>query len=93
MKRRLKAITVAAGLSLLLLLSGCLGPSHATGRLYQFNAEFENKWAQEGMFLLLIPGYILFSAGDQLIFNSIYWWTGDNPIDPPKGKAEGKEIM
>jgi hypothetical protein len=67
-----------------LLCTSCLGAGHATGRLYQYNQGFENKWAQEGMFLLMLPGYILTSAGDNLIFNSIQWWTGENPIDPPE---------
>lgn len=93
MKRRLRGTARAAGLCLALLCTGCLGPSHATGRLYQFNAEFENKWAQEGMFVLLIPAYILFSMGDQLIFNPIYWWSGNNPISPPGKKGQGKEIL
>lgn len=67
-----------------LLCTGCLGAGHATGRLYQFNQSFENKWAQEGMFVLMLPGYVLTSVGDNFIFNSIQWWTGENPVDPPK---------
>jgi hypothetical protein len=68
-----------------LLCTACLGAGHATGHLYKFNREFENKWAREGIFLLLIPGYVLTSIGDNFIFNSIHWWTGENPIDPPRG--------
>ena len=93
MRKRLRMMASVAGLSLFLLTAGCLGPSHATGHLYKFNSEFENEWAQEGMFLLLLPVYVLFSAGDQLIFNPIYWWSGNNPISPPGKKGQGKEIL
>ena len=73
------------GLCALFLCSGCLGQNHATGHLFKWNFEFENKWAQEGMFLLLLPAYGMCSFGDNIIFNSIYWWSGSNPIDPPRG--------
>jgi hypothetical protein len=26
---------------------------------------------------------LIFSIGDNFIFNSIFWWTGNNPINPP----------
>jgi hypothetical protein len=72
---------------LLLLCTSCLGPGHATGRLYNFNRDFESKWAQEGMFIVLLPGYVVFSLGDHLVFNSVQWWTGENPIDPPDERS------
>lgn len=64
-------------------LSGCLGPNHAGGHLAQWNNSFENKWAKEGIFLLVLPGYALFGMGDVLIFNSWQWWSGQNPISRP----------
>lgn len=82
-----RVIGAAALLGLLLLCTSCLGPGHATARLYRFNQSFENKYAQEGMFLVMLPGYIVFSLGDNFIFNPIQWWTGENPIDPPKQPA------
>ena len=77
----------AGGLCALLLCTSCLGPGHATGRLYKYNRGFESKWSQQGMFLLMFPGYVVFSAGDQLIFNPIQWCSGENPIDPPEGSG------
>ena len=79
----IRAIARLGCLCVLLLCASCLGPGHATGRLYKFNRSFENKWAQEGMFIVILPGYVLFSAGDNFVFNSVQWWTGENPIDPP----------
>ncbi len=75
------------GLFAVLVCTSCLGPGHATGRLYKFNRGFEHKWAQQGMFIVLLPGYVVFSIGDNLVFNSVQWWTGENPIDPPAGSG------
>jgi hypothetical protein len=80
-----KAWLILAATSALLCTS-CLGPGHATGRLYKFNrTAVENKWAQEGLFIVFLPAYVVTSFGDNIIFNSIQWWTGENPIDPPEG--------
>ncbi len=86
-QRSVGRAVLAVGLCALLLGVGCLGPSHATGRVFQYNMSFESKWSQEGMFILMLPAYVLFSFGDKIVFNSIYWWTGNNPIDPPGGSG------
>jgi hypothetical protein len=41
------------------------------------------------MFLILawLPVYGLATLGDAVVFNSIEFWTGDNPVDPPSGAA------
>lgn len=67
----------------LLLCTACLGPNHATGRLARWNSDFENRWARQGVFMVSFPVYLIFSIGDNFIFNSIFWWTGNNPINPP----------
>jgi len=54
------------------------------GRLARFNTDIENRWARQGTFMLFLPGYLVFSLGDNLVFNPIFWWTGNNPVDPPK---------
>ena len=33
------------------------------------------------------PGYIVVSMLDNFVFNSIQWWTGDNPVDPPEASG------
>ncbi len=70
-------------IAVLFCLSGCLGPNHATGHLGQWNNELDGKWGNEVAFVLLLPVYVVFSLGDVLIFNSIQWWSGDNPISAP----------
>ena len=80
-KPRKGLLTLA--LAVLFCFAGCLGPNHAVGHLYQWNDSFENKWAKEGIFIVTFPGYLLFAVGDALIFNSIQWWSGENPISRP----------
>lgn len=73
-------------LTLTVLCQGCYGPFNAVRSLHHWNGTVsENAWAQEGVFLVcnIIPVYGLWAFGDSLIFNSIEFWGGTNPIDPP----------
>lgn len=77
---------LAAALAVGVLTTSCYGPFNATRRLHAWNGDVSHeKWVQEGVFLLLniVPVYGLWMLGDVLIFNSIEFWTGDNPVDPP----------
>ena len=71
---------------LAVMLSGCFGSMNATSRLKTWNREIENRWAGEGMYILLrIPYtgvYGLFSLTDLLILNSIEFWSGKHPVAP-----------
>ena len=82
MRKSLKLATLAGLLFLASLSTACYGPFHAVRNLHKWNGEVsENKWVVEIVFL--IPGciaYPLFAAGDSLIFNSLQFWTGENPI-------------
>jgi len=76
-----------------LLVSGCYGPFNLTRKLHQWNGEVsENKWAVEIVFLALVwaPVYGLAGLGDGLIFNTIEFWGGENPItmeEEPKTRS------
>jgi hypothetical protein len=75
------------------LMSGCYGPFNLTQRLYDWNGGFSNEWAREGVFILALFPYGVCMLGDALIFNSIEFWGGDNPIDPPMAmEAVGNEL-
>jgi hypothetical protein len=90
-----KSVGAAArslALCAVLLCTACLGPNHAQGRLAKWNSEFENKWARQGVFMVIFPGYLIFSLADNFIFNSLFWWTGDNPIDPPQDHSGPSDI-
>jgi hypothetical protein len=80
--------TVIAALLVVMasLTSACVGPMNATSRLKTWNREIENRWAGEGVYVLLrLPWggvYGLFFLSDVLVFNAIEFWGGDNPVDP-----------
>ena len=64
--------------------TGCFGSFALTHKVYDFNKDVdENKWMQELVFLafIILPVYGLASWGDAIIFNTIEFWTGDNPLD------------
>lgn len=67
------------------LAAGCYGPFNLTRRLHHWNGQVGQRWAQEGVFILLayFPVYGICTLGDALIFNSIEFWGGQNPISPP----------
>ena len=79
---------IVAVLCLTTLGTACYGPFNLTRRLHEFNHEVDDEpWIQEGIFLIMayIPVYALCMIGDALIFNSIEFWGGENPISPPDG--------
>jgi hypothetical protein len=84
----MKKTFLAGLLGLTLLGSSCLGPNNAFNGLHHWNRNLdESKWINELVFvgLTVIPVYSLCYLGDILIFNSIEFWGGENPIEPAKG--------
>ncbi|HVS17397.1 MAG TPA: DUF3332 family protein [Planctomycetota bacterium] len=82
MKKKL----VAGLLGLSLLTTSCLGPNNAFDGLHHWNRNFnESKWVNEAVFLglTIIPVYAFTYLADIVIFNSIEFWGGENPISPP----------
>jgi hypothetical protein len=84
-----KSLTLT--LALCLGLSGCYGPFRLTKSIHKWNGTVGTKWVQEGFFLLMVifPVYEFASLGDAIIFNSIEFWGGKNPI----GKADIKTMQ
>ena len=78
MKKSLLAL-----LTLSILLTGCTGPFVLTGNLKKWQTSFDDQWVDEVAFLgcVILPVYGLAMLGDALIFNSVEFWTGDNPMD------------
>ncbi|GJM45509.1 MAG: membrane protein [Gemmatimonadota bacterium] len=69
----------------ILVAPGCYGPFKLTKGLHEWNEDVGDgeKWVSELVFLglIILPVYGLATLGDAIIFNSIEFWTGDNPID------------
>ncbi len=76
--------------------SACFGSFAATRKLHSFNKGVSgNKFVQELVFLALviIPAYGLFTLGDALIFNTIEFWGGSNPIADAETPRERKVML
>lgn len=74
---------VAVITSSLLLTSGCMGSFSLTKKIYGWNEKATGeRWVNEIIFLvgLIVPVYSLSLLADGIIFNSIQWWTGSNPV-------------
>ena len=83
MKSRLSILVI----SMVLILSmgtGCIGNFGLSGKVRQFNLETsQDRWGREIVFVVLyvIPIYPFAGLLDILVFNSIEFWTGTNPIN------------
>ncbi len=73
---------VAAVVALAVLVSGCTGSFVLTKQVYDFHRS-QPKWQDELLFLAaaILPVYGLAMAGDAIIFNTIEFWSGENPLD------------
>lgn len=77
MKKVMASVLVAA-----FLATGCTGSFNLTRKVYNFHRSQTDKWADELCFLIvtLIPIYSLATFADAIVFNSIEFWTGNNPV-------------
>jgi hypothetical protein len=72
--------------------TGCTGSFNLTRKVYNFHRSQADKWSDELCFLLvvLIPVYSIATFADAIVFNSIEFWTGKNPVDmsyvPPSSR-------
>jgi hypothetical protein len=63
-------------------LSGCVGSNAVTGHLMVFNVKaVDNRYARGGLNMLMAPAYALTVAADAIVFNSVEFWSGKNPIN------------
>jgi len=83
-------------MALAVTVSGCYGPFNLTRKFYQWQDEagtsvsgksVDKKWGQEGVFLITGIAYAVTFLGDLVIFNSIEFWGGKNPITAKNVKS------
>ncbi|MDE2028817.1 MAG: DUF3332 family protein, partial [Candidatus Omnitrophica bacterium] len=74
---------VASMLVVAFFATGCTGSFSLTHKLYSWHRSQSDKWSDELCFLLvsITPVYSLAIFADAIIFNSIEFWTGKNPVD------------
>lgn len=94
MKKTISVILIAA-----FFTTGCTGSFNLTRKVYNFHRSQADKWSDELCFLIvaLLPVYGFATLADAIVFNSIEFWTGKNPVDmssnPPSSRIvqNGKE--
>lgn len=73
-------------IALLVLLcfvtTGCTGSFNLTKKVYNMHRSQGDKWQDELIFLVcvLVPVYGISTFADAIVFNSIEFWTGENPV-------------
>ncbi len=81
-------VSVVALVSFFGVTTACYGPFNLTRTIHKWNGEvgkagsIDAKWMQEIVFLplFIFPVYFFSALADAIVFNSIQFWTGDNPI-------------
>jgi len=80
---RKKIAPIALGLALALAAQGCYGKFQVTRNLYHWNGSMGNKWINEAVFLgmCILPVYAIAGFADAVIFNTVEFWSGKNPMN------------
>ena len=87
---------IVAG-SFLTVTTACYGPFNLTRTVYHWNGgikgsgEVNEKWMKEIVFfgMIVIPVYMLSALLDAFIFNSIQFWSGNNPVKATDAGGDG----
>ena len=75
MKRLIAWLTL-----IVLAITGCTGSFRATKNVNNFHRHRSQRWIDELVFLGCVPIYGVAVLGDVIVFNTIEFWTGRNPI-------------
>lgn len=92
MNRIVKLISMSMLVVLLTVgLAGCFGNFAAVRKVYSINDNISDRWVQQAAFWALtwIPVYEVAAFADVLIFNTVEFWTGSNPM----AMAPGEEVI
>ena len=92
MKRYISFLT---GTCLILTLSGCFGGFNLTKNVYDMNDRASDNGFVKSVLMvgmLIIPIYEIAAIGDLLIFNTIEFWSGENPIAMEDGERRRQVI-
>lgn len=77
-----KCFTMGAVAAVAVTLSGCIGTNAVTAKVMGFNLRVvDNRYARGGINMLLAPVYALTAVADAIVFNSIEFWAGTNPLN------------
>lgn len=88
----MKKLMISCSLTMLLMLSGCLGQNALFNTVQDWNATATNeKFVNQGISFVFwwIPVYGLTLFADVIVINSIEFWTGTNPLTKEGAKVVG----
>lgn len=92
---KIKNLFLSLTLSSAILFTGCYGSFSLVTKVHEWNGSVtDNKFVHELLFLGLniIPVYGVSAFIDAVIFNTVEFWTGSNPIAMKEGDEEIKYI-
>ena len=83
-----RIVVAIVAVSFLTVTTACYGPFNLTKNVYHWNSgikgsgEVNDKWMKEIVFfgMIVVPVYMFSALLDAFIFNSIQFWSGDNPV-------------
>lgn len=90
MKKMLAVLVLAA-----FVTTGCTGSFNLTKKVNNFHrSQQPDKWKDELCFLVvaLLPIYGLATFADAIVFNSVEFWTGENPVVLNQGDEKIKTV-
>jgi hypothetical protein len=97
MKSRSSRVVAALFATVLSLhVSGCFGSFALTRKIYDLNESISNeKFLRWLVFLAftIVPVYGVGAFVDAIVFNSLEFWTGQNPLASAGGQEEGTRVV
>ncbi len=87
--------TMAVILIVAFFTTGCTGSFNLTRKVYNFHRSQSDKWSDELCFLVvaLIPVYGFATLADAIVFNSIEFWTGKNPVEMSANPSSSRIVQ
>lgn len=91
LRRSVVAVTLCA---FVFASAGCFGSFRLVGKIYDINKGMGSKVVQELVFLVfvILPVYEIASLADAIIFNTIEFWTGSNPLAMQPGESQQRVV-
>lgn len=93
MKKKYVSVAIVTALSASMVSTSCIGSFSLTNKLLSWNNTIDNKFINELVFFAfwIIPVYEVSALADVLVFNSIEFWSGNNPVACGKKVIDGQD--
>ena len=85
--KKLRVLALVLGVSI--LSSSCYGPFRLTTRLHTWNGQVGDKFVNALVFFafVVVPVYGVTTFADAVVFNTIEFWGGQNPVAMREGEV------